>query len=199
VVAQDVAVTIKVPEGIRPVRVLGNDSEISGQNVHINLSQIYSRQEKYVVLEVEVPAGEDKDHRRLADVAVTYRNMKSHDTDRLTGKVAVTFSDSTAAVEESLNKDVMEDVIALVANEQNKLATSFLDQGDLLKCRETLISNAAFLEENAKKLGSDRLLQYYDLNVLQANQVEQRDTNRARKAMRASQIQLDIQQNSAQP
>lgn len=193
VVAQDVKVRVEVPEGIRPVRVLGNDAEIDGQKVLINLSQVYSQQQKHIVLEVEVPAKEDGQRCTIADVVVSYKNMQSHADDRLTGTATVSFSDSPSKVEESLDKAVLEDVVVLVSNEQNKLATDFLDQGDLLRCRETLLSNGKFLNENAAKLDSKLLRSYSAANFIQAEEVSS-NANRGRKIMVELQLQTDTQQ-----
>jgi Ca-activated chloride channel family protein len=195
VVAQDVKVRIEVPEGVRPVRVLGNDAEINGQEVLIHLSQIYSEQNKHIVLEVELPAKEDGERCKVADVSVTYKNMESYAKDRLTGTASVLFSDSLAKVEAGIDKDVMEDVVVLVSNEQNKLATDFLDKGDLLKCQETLLSNERFLNEHAIKLNSERLKVYGAANRFQAEEVSS-NANRARKVMRELQLQTEIQQKS---
>ncbi len=199
VVAQDVHVEIMIPDGIRPVRVLGNDAEINGQQVLLNLSNIYSEQGKHVVMEVEIPATEATMKRELAAVTVSYKNMQSHAVDRLTAAVSVAFSASDSEVEESLNKSVLEDVVALLANEQNKLATDFLDKGDLVRCRQTLISNGKFLREHAEALDSERLRTYLSSNNLQAAQVGRNETNRARKSMREFQLQLDIQQKADPP
>jgi Ca-activated chloride channel family protein len=197
VVAQDVKVRIEVPEGIRPIRVLGNDAEISGQVVLIHFSQIYSEQKKHIVLEVELPATEQGRACTIADVSVMYRNMQSQDEERLSGSAAVTYSDSSEQVEASLNKAVLEDVIVLVANEQNKLATNFLDQGDILRCAATLRSNEKFLNENAAKLNSPRLYSYGAANRDQAEEVSTNE-GRVRKVMRELQLQTDIQQKVSQ-
>ena len=193
VVAQDVKVRVDVPEGIRPVRVLGNDAEIDGQKVLINLSQVYSQQQKHIVLEVEVPAKEDGQRCAIANVVVSYKNMQSHADDRLTGTATVAFSDSAKKVEESLQKTVLEDIVVLVSNEQNKLATNFLDQGDLASCRETLLSNGKFLEQNAALLDSTRLRTYSAANRYQAEEVSA-NPNRGRKLMLELQLQTDYQQ-----
>ena len=57
VVAQEIVVRIECARGIRPVRALGREADISGQRVTATLNQLYSEQEKYVLIEVEVPAG----------------------------------------------------------------------------------------------------------------------------------------------
>lgn len=194
VVAQNVKVRISVPEGVRPVRVLGNDAEISGQHVTISLSQIYGRQDKHIVLEVEIPAAEVGSRQPLATVVASYRNMESGELDQLTGKAAVTFTDSQEQVDASLNPRVLEDVVALVANEQNKLATDYLDAGDLLNCRRTLTRNNAFLQENAVRLDSERLRTISLGNQDQLRSIEENKANAARKGMRYLQNAIDAQQ-----
>ncbi len=78
VVAQEVTVRIQCSPGVRPIRVLGREVDITGQTVTAYLNQVYGEQEKYVLLEVEVPAGEAGPSRGLAQVAVSYVNMASN-------------------------------------------------------------------------------------------------------------------------
>ena len=54
VVAQEVAIEVECADGIRPIRVLNREAEISGNNIVTHLNQIYSLQEKYLLVEVEV-------------------------------------------------------------------------------------------------------------------------------------------------
>lgn len=197
VVAQDIKLKLTVSEGIRPVRVLGNDSEINGQTIHVDLTQVYSRQDKHVVVELEVPAFEPGESHKLCDVNVTYRNMFSSTQDELATSTAVTFDSSQERVEDSLNEDVMRDVVVLIANEQNKLATQYLDMGDKLKCVEVLNANGAFLQENAKKLDSPFLDFLSRSNTIQATEVEKGEQNRGRKVMRDLQQKLESQQAPA--
>lgn len=191
VVAQQVELRISVPEGIRPVRVLGNDAEINGQKIFTKLSAIYSEQNKHVVVELEVPETGVDSKRDLASVTVSYLNMKTELRDTLTGRVSINFSDDEKAVSASRDSGVMADVAAMVANENNKLATKYLDQGNLAACRKVLSSNNEYLEFNAKEAPTNVKLQtLLDLNAYQLKQVEGKDTNRARKSMRASQVQV---------
>ena len=136
-------IKVNIPEGIRPVRVLGNAADINGQTVVTRLAQVYSDQQKHVVIEIEIPANvaveaaESNDAStqvKLASVEVTYMNMSSHQSESLNGDVSVSFSSSDEKVQSSRDKSVMADVVALVASEQNKLATNLLDQGDIAAC-----------------------------------------------------------------
>jgi len=194
VVAQDVAVTVTLPEGIRPVRVLGNDAEINGRHVVVSLSQIYSEQDRHVVIEVEMPPTAAGSRLQISDVVVTYRNMHSQAEDRLTGAVKVAFSDSQAEIDASLNRKVMEDVVALVASENSKLATVWLDRGDVEKAMEVLRGNTLYLQLNAEQLDSSRLEEYRLRNARQVQGLEANDTNLSRKLMRGLQFEVDSQQ-----
>lgn len=59
VVAQDVIVQIKTNNQVKPVRLLGRDGDISGNTVNVKLNQLYSNQEKYILLEVIPEKGSD--------------------------------------------------------------------------------------------------------------------------------------------
>ena len=198
VVAQNVRIKIQVPEGIRPVRVLGNDADINGQNVETKLAQIYSEQDRFILLELELPAGEVGQKMDISNVTVSYRNMKLQADDVLTGKTAIEFCKTEKEYQASMNRVVLEDVVAMVANEQSKMATVYLDNGDLKGCIECLNSNGKWLQENSVKLKSKKLKLYYTFNNDQLNQILDNKTNLARKGMRAVQLQNDNQQRYQQ-
>ena len=206
VVAQEVDLKIQIAEGIRPVRVLGNDSDINGQQVVTRMNQIYSRQNKYVVIEVEIPSSEANANRELANVAVSYTNMKTNVTDQLSSSASVRFSSSAEEVEKSLNQSVLVDVVALVSSERNKLATKYLDEGKLELSRKTLRDNVDYLSKNAALVPNDKKLA--PLSVSNSVQLEQlneatstTDANAmlSRKGQLNLQNSLDQQQRSATP
>ena len=103
----------------------------------------------------------------------------------------------------SVNNAVMADVVALVASEQNKLATDLLDRGDLAGCRLSLEKNAAFLNLNADAYKCPTLKELADSNLDQLQRLQQADSKdapaalSARKAMRGYQIETDSQQSKA--
>ena len=202
VVAQEVDIEVTIPEGIRPVRVLGNDSDIAGQKILTRLAQVYSEQQRYVLVEVEVPASEVGTKRELATVSVAYANMATKQGDKLSGSTKVTFSDSDSEVSGSVNKDVMADVVTLVSSEQTKLATKYLDEGDLLQCKTALQLNVDNLRRYAEQNPdvADRFQDLANDNKKQLSEVEKaknkndKSANRARKNLRSYQQEYDLQQ-----
>ena len=205
-------VKINIPKGIRPIQVLGNAADINGQSVVTRLAQVYSDQQKHVVIEVEIPdtlavgpseSNEEAKPLQVAAVEVTYTNMATDQSETLSGEVHVTFSSSDEKVKGSRDNAVMADVVALIASEQNKLATQLLDQGDLAACRKTLSENARFLKTNAATLACPSLDRFADVNLLQLEQLEGASSNGApgavlsRKAQRDYQLKADQQAPSA--
>ena len=198
VVAQDFKIRMQVSEGVRPVEVLGNEADINGQTIVSRMAQIYSKQDRFILVKLEIPGGNHGQKRDLGTVSVTYRNMKSKADDKLTGKTGIEYSSSQKLIEASLNKIVLEDVVTMVANEQNKMATVYLDKGNLIECIKSLEENGKWLKANSIKLNSKKLENYYYLNSVQLDQIKENKLNFGRKAMRAVQSQIDNQQRYQQ-
>ncbi len=195
VVAQEVSITIDLEPGIRPVRVLNTDAEINGQQVITNLSQLYAKQEKHVLLEVEIPATGAGQTIKVAKVHVSYANMATNKTDELTGAVNVSFSTSADEVAAGVKNSVLEASVLLIANEKNKLATAYRDQGRVEEAKKLLFANGVYLEEYGKLLNSMKCAEACELNRVQASSLDDANAyRRTRKLMLESQIQYDTQQ-----
>jgi Ca-activated chloride channel family protein len=195
VVAQEVSITIEVAKGVRPVRVFGNHAEINGQKVVATLTQLYSEQEKFLVLEVDVPASPEGKPRDIAQVSVDYDNMLTLASDRLSGKASVNFSSSDKVIASSVNTKVLEAGVLLFANERNKAATILRDKGDIKAARQLLIRNAEYLKKYATNLGSVELDAACNLNTIQSKNLDGVLWGRSRKAMVLEQYRADTQQS----
>ena len=194
VVAQEIVVTIECAPGIRPVRVLGREADITGQAVIAKLNQLYSEQEKYVLLEVEVPATSADQTREVVKVNVSYANMQTKTTDTLASRLAVRFTHSTEAIARETNGDVMVAAVEQVATSRNVLAVRLRDQGRIEEARKVLTTNWDYLRTNADKWGSKKLRSYADANRTDADNLEGANWTRQRKSMRAGQMENMMQQ-----
>jgi Ca-activated chloride channel family protein len=199
VVAQEIAVTIKLNDKMRPVRVLGNDAEINGQEVVTLLTQLYSEQDKFIVLEVEIPASPEGKPKKVADVSVSYDNMSTKAIDRLSATVSVNFTNETEKISKSLNKPVLESCIMLLANERNKRAIVLRDQGKVDLAKKVLTDNAYFLSRYAKQLNSSALDLMCKQNQLWSTQLGAKAYIRSRKALLEQQYQLENNQRPVSP
>lgn len=192
VIAQEVNVTILCMEGVRPLRILGRDAQIQGTKVAVKLNQLYSEQEKYILLELEVSAFPVKPEVILAGVAVVYRNMSTHLTERLSCKIAATFTDSL--VGHQANAMVMSAVAEQLAAEKNNLAIQLRDQGKIAEAQQLLWDNARCLAEESAQYHSRTLQDLHQNSLLAAQHLGPQNWQRQRKLMREQLYKITHQQ-----
>jgi hypothetical protein len=106
----------------------------------------------------------------------------------------VRFSSSKDEVEKSLNKSVLADVVALVSSENNKLATKYLDEGNLEMSRKVLRDNVEYLNKNGAMVPEDkRIMNISGSNAGQLRLLETANSNRDESALSARKSQLFLQ------
>lgn len=194
VVGQEVAVKIQCAEGIRPIRVLGREADITGQRVVAALNQIYSEQEKYVLLEIEVPATPSGRTMQVAQVEVSYANMQTKTTDVLRSEISTRFSDSAEIVEKEANKQVLVSAVEQIASINNFLAMKLRDAGKIEEARAALLRNAEYLLGNATRYKSDALERSVRVQKENADNLDGAKYPRARKVMVEEQYKVKNQQ-----
>ena len=197
VVAQDVQCVVTLPEGNRPVRALNMEVNINGQEVTFGWNQIYSNHERFLMLEVEVPATDDGRNLELATATLKYTNLETKNIDNLSAKVNIRFSDSESQVKDSIIKSIMEDYVELVANIENKRAMELRDRGDIEGAQRLFLSNSGFLSRNADALGgSARLQRSVITNSMNADEAAApaAEWNSFRKKMVEGQNSMGLQQ-----
>ena len=188
-------VTIECKKGIRPVKVLGRSAEIIGQKVVCSINQLYSDQEKYLMLEVEIPAGMADSVRDVANVKVSYANMETKTNDRLTSAVAVRFTKSKEQVAQKRDKQVLEAAVMQVATARNILATELRDEGKQEEAKKLLLSNGIYLREQGDDLDSQELITYGLDNYKDADNLAPGLWKGQRKSMRGLQFKNKKQQS----
>ena len=195
VVAQDVIIEIYCGNGFRPMRVLGREARITGDKISLRLNQLYGAQNKYVVVELEVPAGGAEGDTTIADVTVNYRGMAKGRKNKLRSSVRANLTRSDDHARSSINKEVMSDVTVQVANEVSEQAVSLRDKGDVEGARRLLESNADKLEAGASLYSSPQLRELGRKNRVDAATIAKPGSwNKHRKSLRARQHGLKTQQ-----
>jgi Ca-activated chloride channel family protein len=193
VVAREVNVRIKCSSGIRPIRVLGRDADINGNTIVARLNQLYAEQEKYLLVEVEIPASPRGSIRKVASVDVYYLNAVSRNKDVLSGDISVRFSESMADVTSSRNEAVMVSTLDLVAAEQNRRAVILRDQGKTEQAKNVLMDNAAMLDKAAAEYKSPKLKRRARANRGDADNLAPARWKAQRKKMRDEQFEAEMQ------
>jgi Ca-activated chloride channel family protein len=192
VVAQEVNITIICMDGVRPVRVLGRDAQIQGTKVLVTLNQLYHEQEKYVLLELEVAAFPVNTEVVLAGVAVVYRNINTHLTERLSGKIIATFTNSLTG--QQANAVVMSAVAEQLAAEKNNLAIQLRDQGKIAEAQQVFLDSALCLAEEAAQYHSQTLQDLQQNSLIAAQHLDSHNWQRQRKLIREQWYKITQQQ-----
>jgi Ca-activated chloride channel family protein len=199
VVAQDVDLTIDVADGIRPVKVLGREAAIDGQQVTVALNQLYADQEKYVMLEVETdPAviGTKAQELDVADVSLSYANMVTQDTDRMRARVTAQVTESEELAQENVDKKSM-----VAAVEQNGIlneekAIELRDQGLVEEAEAVLRQNAAYFERSAELYEDEALSSQAEKSLQAIGRLDGDSWNQQRKSMRSDHYRAKVQQRA---
>ena len=196
VVAQDVKVVIDLEEGIRPISVQGREAHIDGQTVEVELSQLYGDQEKYVLLEIETEPEERSGEQEIAHVEVSYANMVTDDTDYFSETITAHFTDNRQEVEESVDAETMVSAVEQQAVLNEEMAIQLQDAGKKDEAEEILRQNAAFLDANAARYDSDKLLKSSNRALESAASLDTTDWKRLRKEMRSAHYKTKTQQKN---
>ena len=198
VVANQFNIIIRCADSIRPIRVLGRQAQIIGQEVHINLNQLSSNQEKYVMLEVEVPPGIAGEKRDLASVDVSYLDLKTRKRDSLQETVSVNFSKKREEVKRAVNQPVMDSAAEQVVNEISKEAVELRDQGKTQAAKDYLKQEMRSFKGvlgNSGAASSPRVQELEEEVLQDADELDDnRNWNKKRKSMRERQFKYDNQQ-----
>jgi Ca-activated chloride channel family protein len=204
IAAQDVTITIECRAGFKPKRVLGREAEISGQRITLKMNQLQADNERYVVVELEVPKGEAAGERDVAEVGVEYLDLDGNERKKADANVRVRLAEDATAAEASINKQVMSQVTEQVATENSERAVELRDKGDVAGARKTLEENASFLKAQRSVLGSGvaaaapasvEALEKLEKNSREAaNNLDNDAWDKTRKTMRYDQHKSKVQQ-----
>jgi Ca-activated chloride channel family protein len=154
VVARDLKVTLEFQGGAVPLRILNRPGQVSGTKVNLDLAQLAAGQEKYFLLEVEVPslaAGKTVD---LVAVKTTYGNLATGKATTLTAKAAVSGSVDLAVVKKSVRQDVVEAVGVQQYVEASQKAIELRDKGDTQGAAQVLQESEASLQSLNRMLSA---------------------------------------------
>ena len=157
VVAQRISVRIHCAEGIRPVRVLGREADIRNQDVTVTMNQLYAKQEKYILLEVEIPEGKADTDAAVADVKLTYANVATKADDEITSHSVARRVSDASLVSASTNKAVLVDVAKLIATEKEAIAVKLNDEGKHEEAMKAYTAAAAWSSQQGKDLKAPEL------------------------------------------
>ena len=195
VVAKKVQLLIEVPDGVRPMGIIGRQGRIRGRSVELYLNQLYGSQEKYALVEVEIAGGKSGEQKDIAFASVTYENPFTRKNETATGQVTASFSKDREEVKQSTNIGVYREYeLNLDAMAKDK-AISLADEGRKKEAVDELKESARRLRQAGTDYDDVRLLEKADDAEEQAAELEKAGmTKKQRKIMRTESFQMKTQQ-----
>lgn len=195
VVAQDININIICKGGVKPIRILGRDENIVGQNINTNFNQIYGNQQRHITLELLIPAGHSGEKMSVADVIIDYNDASIKKQVSHNNLVAVTFTDNQEIVEKDKNPLIYDNVTSFEANEVSKQVVILRDKGDLEGAKNMQALNISNLAQQVSQSKSPAKLKAQleqEEDLLES--LDDDNWNKARKQARQKQHSIDTQQ-----
>lgn len=195
VVAQDVEVTIKVANEVTPVRLLGREGEIRGNTVTVKLNQLYSNQEKYVMLEVVPAKGSKNQKKNLAEVLVNYDNLGTKQKDSHKEMLMVSYTDSVDEMKKAVSEEVLVDSTIQKINLENERAVKLIDEGKMEEAKSIVTKNNAELKALpvASAPARQKAAENVQMNEELMGKMDRNDKNVSRKALKEQNFKVQKQ------
>ncbi len=200
VVARRVILEIECEDGARPIRIIGRDGRIRRNGVEIQLNQLYGGQEKYLLVEMDIPAGEPAEVKPVAVARCRYEDAITAREVSATARVTATFSKREEEVVQSANEGVQSEIVRNVAAEAKDRAVELWDAGkreeavkELRDTRERLTTRGAFYNYD---VSGEALMEADKLEVEASALKSEGMSAPRRKVFRASSYQIRTQQES---
>ena len=191
-IAQDVVITIQLKNGVKPVRLLGRDGVIKENQVTVRMNQLFSNQEKYVLLEVIPDKGKVGQSKTLAQIDLQYDNLLVNKPEHETQSVNVAYTDNQKLVQDSIIQDVLAESEIQKVTIANDKALELYDQGNQQAAEKMLMDNKSRLEELSGSMKSAalkaRLDSQIENNNIMAEAVLNEDESVSRKIITEKQF-----------
>jgi Ca-activated chloride channel family protein len=181
VVARRVIVDVECPERIRPLRIIGRDGRIRGNRAEIYMNQLYGGQEKFALIEVQVPASSPDDTMELAVARCKYQNALTQATERSSARVQTRFSARPEDVRQWANKGVQQAVVENEMAVARDRALNLYNQGRPQEAARELRQQSQMLVEKNAALGFDDLADEAVQLDQEAQEFEEQKVDNVRK------------------
>jgi Ca-activated chloride channel family protein len=153
VVARQVVIHFECPDGVRPVRIIGREGRIRGRNVEIRMNQLYGGQEKYALIEVEVPATRVGQTIDLGEVNCRYENALTARGEKSQAYAQAKASGRIEEVRRAASKEVRQAVVENEMAVARDEALTLYNKGDKEQAAQKLRQSGKALQEQSAELG----------------------------------------------
>lgn len=197
VAARKIVIEIECPDGVRPIQILGREGRIKNSRVEVYMNQLYGGQEKYVLVEVQMPSSLPGQRLEIANVACSYENALTDRSETSRGSAFARFTKSSGESIATVNKEVQSDWTNNYMAVTRDQALDLYNAGKEKDAAEELRKRSQEIQEKNKALGLDDLAQEAQVLEEEAGDFEKKglDSNR-KKSIRSGSYIIRQQQKS---
>ncbi len=193
--AKKVTITLECPDGVKPISIIGREGRIIGRRVEISLNQLYGGQEKYALLELEVPGKAPKEALELAQVKVKFDDPLVGKPEIVETAARVKFSADKSEVEKSVNPSVATAYEMTLNALTQERAILMADKGNVREAAEELRKSASRLRSIGLQYSNPSLVKQADEQAAGVKDIEARGWGqKSRKELRTNSFQNFNQQ-----
>jgi Ca-activated chloride channel homolog len=196
VVAREVKIKIEFTGGVKPLRIIGREGIVRDGSAEVYLNQLYGGQEKYALIEVEVPPTAHEKTRDLCKASVSYENLLTEKTDAQTCTAQARFNKEEAVVQKSANLEVQYQTFKNVMADVQGDVISLADKGQVTVANIVFATNVANFQGWAITNNYAPALKDIELYNKQQQEIVVNGSipNESRKSMRTDSLQTRSQQ-----
>jgi len=198
VIARRVVIEVEFPEGVRPLNFVGREGVIRGRKAELTLNQLYGGQEKFALIEVEVPSSKAGAEIEIASARLTYENALTQKTAVVRAQRKIAFSESHETVVRSADLRVQNDYAVNVIAETKDKAVELVDANRRADAAKQLRAKAVEMQATGAAYNNTPVVELAKRQLVEADKLEQEGlSNSARKAYRTENAQTKSQQASS--
>jgi Ca-activated chloride channel family protein len=196
VVASKVSIEIEFPKDVRPIRFIGRDGRLGANSAQLYLNQLYGGQEKYALIEVELPESSESKVLDVARARCSYQDMIANRPATSEGNTQITFSKHPEAVQKGLNIAVAKDVLYNNMAIAQDAAVVAADNRDYDQAAQILNINAQEMAVFAADNGLPDMEEFAIHNFQTAEDIKNTQSlpSPSRKALKTESLQTRSQQ-----
>ncbi|MDP2653324.1 MAG: VWA domain-containing protein [Candidatus Omnitrophota bacterium] len=153
--AQKVKIRVECADGVVPVGSIGRKAVYGNRDMELTINNLYGKNEKSAMFEVQVPAGKPNGNLEVARVTVEYFDPKTQETVSERQAVNIRFDSNQAVVDKALNKEILKDAELTRTSEIKQQAIALADQGHYQEADALLQQRGADLEKVAQQCDND--------------------------------------------
>lgn len=195
IVANKVTLQIECGAGVIPLRIVGRPGRIRGRTVELHLNQLYGGQEKFALVEVQLPATPHGKRAHIATARVSYVDPFTREAQISTAAATGTFSADRSKVERSADRAVVIPHALNVSAVAQEKAIQLADESKRDEAVAVLQAAARDLRLLGLKYNDQMLLERASQLDAQATTIRREGmSKRSRKALRSESFSIYNQQ-----